>query len=83
MLHTCPLRCPRPLLQLLLNMSCLWPLGRYLEGAALPLPPLSLAAIFLGGAWVGALASANLNAYYVTCGASAGVCALLGERWRG
>lgn len=60
-------------------MSCLWTFGRYLEASALPHPALSAAAIFLAGAWVGALASANLNAYYVTCGASAGVCALLGE----
>lgn len=62
-------------------MSVLWTLGRHLEGAlAQRLPALSLAAIFLIGSWVGALASANLNAHYVTCGASAGVCALLGER---
>lgn len=61
-------------------MSVLWTLGRHLEGAlAQRLPALSLAGIFLAGSWVGALASANLNKSYVTCGASAGVCALLGE----
>ncbi|KAL4420785.1 hypothetical protein ABPG75_010441 [Micractinium tetrahymenae] len=69
-------------IQLLLNMSVLWTLGRHLEGAlAQQLPAASLGGIFLAGSWVGALASANLNKYYVTCGASAGVCALLGATW--
>lgn len=68
--------------QLLLNMSCVWTFGRYLEASRLPRPALSMAAIFLLGGWLGSLASANLDAYYVTCGASAGVCALLGG-WRG
>lgn len=63
-------------------MSCLWTFGRHLEGALRPWPAPSMAALFLLGGWVGALASANLNSLYVTCGASAGVCALLGERAR-
>ena len=63
-------------------MACLWTFGRYLEASRLPRPALSGAAIFVAGGWLGALASANLDAYYVTCGASAGVCALLGARWR-
>lgn len=69
--------------QLLLNMSCLWTFGRYLEASRLPRPALSMAAIFVLGGWLGSLASANLDAYYVTCGASAGVCALLGGCLRG
>lgn len=71
------LPCATP--QLLLNMSCLWTFGRYLEGALPRFPGLSMAAIFLLGSWTGALASANLNCCYVSCGASAGVCALLGR----
>jgi hypothetical protein len=65
-------------IQLLLNMSCLWTLGRHLEAALAPRPAPAIAATYLLGGWAGALASANLNHYYITCGASAGVCALLG-----
>lgn len=65
-------------IQLLLNTSCLWTFGRYLEATMLPHPAPAIAATYLLGAWAGALASANLNLYYITCGASSGVCALLG-----
>ena len=65
----------------MLNLSCLWTFGRYLEAAALPAPAASIAALLLGGGWLGAAASANLNSYYVSCGASAGVAALLGAVW--
>lgn len=68
-------------IQMLLNMSCMWTFARTLEGMLLPYPAASMAAIYLLGAWVGALASANLNYYYITCGGSAGICALLGAVW--
>ncbi|KAI3430705.1 hypothetical protein D9Q98_005294 [Chlorella vulgaris] len=68
-------------IQLLLNTSCLWTFGRYLEATMLPHPAPAIAATYLLGAWAGALASANLNLYYITCGASSGVCALLGAVW--
>lgn len=62
-------------------MSCVWTFGRYLEAAPLAAPAPCIAAIFLLGGWVGALASANLNCCYLSCGASAGVAALLGAVW--
>ena len=64
-------------MQLLLNLAGLWTFGRYLE-AAMVYPAPCIAITYLVGAWVGALASANLNSFYVTCGGSAGPCALLG-----
>lgn len=54
---------------------------RYLE-RTLPLPPVTIPAIFLVGSWCGAVTDANLNVYYVSSGASAGVAALLGV-WKG
>ena len=59
------------------SVAGLWIYGRYAQ-LALPLPQVSVAGVYLVSALVGVLASANLNAYYVTCGALAGVCGLLG-----
>ncbi|KAL4525479.1 hypothetical protein Ndes2526B_g02212 [Nannochloris sp. 'desiccata'] len=55
----------------------LWVYGRYAQ-TALPLPQVSVAGVYLLSGLVGAMVSANLNAYYVSCGAFAGVLGLLG-----
>lgn len=55
----------------------LWIYGRYAQ-MALPLPQVSVAGVYLLSGLVGAMVSANLNAYYVSCGAFAGVLGLLG-----
>lgn len=55
----------------------LWAFGRYAQ-LALPRPQISVAAVYLLSAIVGALVEANLDAVYLTCGAFAGVCGLLG-----
>eukprot|EP00887_Chlorella_sp_A99_P007345 scaffold2.g7345.t1 len=68
------------IIQLVGNLGTLWSFGRYLDGV-LPVPALSLPAIYLGGAFLGAATSANLNLDYLACGASAGICALLGGVW--
>lgn len=68
------------LIQVIGNLASLWSFGKYLE-RVLPLPWLSLAGVLLVSGMSGALVSANLNVYYVTCGASAGVCGLLGGVW--
>lgn len=74
----CP-RNPSGIIQLAPNVVLLSTFVRHLE-RVLPLPPVSIPAIFLVGSWCGAVADANLNVYYVTSGATAGVAALLGER---
>ena len=67
------------MIQLVGNLTSLWSFAKHLE-RVLPLPWLSCTAVFLLSGVLGALTSANLNAFYVTCGASGGVCGLLGAR---
>lgn len=55
----------------------LWMYGRYAQ-MALPIPQASVAGVYLFSGLVGSMVSANLNAYYVSCGAFAGVLGLLG-----
>ena len=69
---------PAGVIQLIVSLAGLWLYGRYAQ-LALPLPQVSVAGVYLTSAWIGALASANLNAYYLSCGALAGVCGLLGS----
>jgi membrane associated rhomboid family serine protease len=65
---------------LLLALSALWTYGRYLS-KTMPMPAASVPGVFLAGAFMGAATSANLNTKYVSCGAMAGPCALLGGVW--
>lgn len=74
-----PLPAPLPpgVIQLLGNVTSLWSFAKHLE-RVLPLPWLSNLGVFLVSGVLGAVTSANLNAYYVSCGASGGICGLLG-----
>jgi membrane associated rhomboid family serine protease len=60
-----------------ISLVGLWMYGRYAQ-LALPLPQASVAGVYLLSGLVGAMVSANLNAYFVSCGAFAGVLGLLG-----
>ncbi|KAL6768789.1 hypothetical protein ACKKBF_B16225 [Auxenochlorella protothecoides x Auxenochlorella symbiontica] len=71
---------PAGIIQLVPNVMLLSTFVRYLE-RTLPLPPVTIPAIFLVGSWCGAVTDANLNVYYVSSGASAGVAALLAAMW--
>jgi len=68
---------PAGLIQLALCLAGLWMYGRYAQ-LALPWPQVSVAGMYLLPSLLGSLTSINLNADYVSCGAAAGVCGLLG-----
>jgi membrane associated rhomboid family serine protease len=68
------------LIQIIGVLVTAWSFGKYLE-KALPYAAVTVPCIYLLGAVVGAMASANLDSSYVVCGAAAGVCSLLGGVW--
>jgi membrane associated rhomboid family serine protease len=60
------------------SIAALWAYGRYAQ-LALPRPQVSVAGVYLLPALLASLASANLDAAFLACGALAGPCALLGS----
>jgi len=68
------------LIQIIGVLVTVWSFGKYLE-KALPYAAVTVPCIYLLGAVMGAMASANLDSSYVVCGAAAGVCSLLGGVW--
>lgn len=68
------------LIQIIGVLVTVWSFGKYLE-KALPYAAVTAPCIYLLGAIMGAMASANLDSSYVVCGAAAGVCSLLGGVW--
>ncbi|WPT16767.1 RHOMBOID-like protein 6 [Picochlorum sp. SENEW3] len=68
---------PAGLIHLALCLLFLWVFGAYAR-TAMPFPQATVAALFLLSSLVGSLASANLNADYIACGAFSGILSLLG-----
>lgn len=71
---------PAGIIPLVGNLLLLWAFGLHLA-RSLPAPAAAVPGVYLAGALLGALCSANLNVEYLTCGSSAGVCALMGGMW--
>ena len=67
---------PAGMIQMFICIIFLWIFGNYCR-TCLRVPQVSLPCLFLISSIIGSLASANLNAKYVSCGAFSGLCSLL------
>jgi len=67
---------PAGMIQMFICIIFLWIFGHYCR-TSLRLPQVSLPCLFFVSSIIGSLASVNLNAKYVSCGAFSGLCSLL------
>lgn len=68
------------IIQIVTNLIGLWTYG-YFAVTVLPFPALSVPIVYLVSCICGSIASANLDAYYVVCGAFGGIAAMIGVSW--
>ncbi|KAK9803436.1 hypothetical protein WJX73_000731 [Symbiochloris irregularis] len=72
---------PSGVLALFAVVESLWTFALHLEAVVRGVPALTIGGLYLVGSIAGGLASANLATTRDSCGASAGVCTLLGAMW--